>query len=73
MTSSADETVKKVTPLKAQSTKKRPALADVTNQKNGSQPGPRTSVLSSKPMVRVLFSSLSTIFTDNLIIPTNLF
>lgn len=51
MTSSADETVKKVMALKAQSTKKRPALADVTNQKNGSQPGPRTSVLSSKPMV----------------------
>lgn len=50
----SDNLGKKVTAEKAQVRKKRPALLDVTNQKNGSQSGPQASVASSKPMVRTI-------------------
>ncbi|XP_050363492.1 cyclin-A1-4-like [Argentina anserina] len=42
---------KKATAAKPQVAKKRTALCDVTNQRNGSQIGSRSSASSSKPMV----------------------
>ncbi|PON50365.1 Cyclin [Trema orientale] len=54
MKSCSDNLGKKVAVAKAPLRKKRPALVDVTNQKNGPQSGPRTSIVSSKPMVPCL-------------------
>ncbi|EXB60121.1 hypothetical protein L484_013386 [Morus notabilis] len=50
-TSSSDKSGEKVMASKAQLAKKRSALADITNQKNGSQTGPKTSSFPLKPMV----------------------
>lgn len=48
----SDNPIKKVTrAAKPQLAKKRPALADVSNQRNGSKSNSRTSLLSSKPLV----------------------
>jgi len=56
----SDNPIKKVTrAAKPQLAKKRPALADVSNQRNGSKSNSRTSLLSSKPLVRLASLNLT--------------